>query len=453
MKNTLRIFLVVSVFPLAAASLPAQQPVSAPARENAFIDLSAGLINAVFARNVDQTDKINDVAMGIPVYGTAHTRGKVSAVPVPDAGNGVVDLLIRGTIVSDTVAVPPEKNLLIYSTTNISFTVRKRIYVNETGIHSFPTQARARANARLRKVTNLRGNTGTLATTIAEEVFEIEKPKTEKYAADQAEAQLIKILDDQIGPQIARANTALASALRQLQEQGVPLRHLHFSSTHSQLTLAATLLRPGQEPSITPPPGLLSFDLAARVHQSAVNETAQAVLGGKTFNVNDLNNLPIGTSNMAPVQSQLMQHFVGTVPHDLGVKVLAVTFADQDPISVAFADHYVTLTIRLKEISTTGLRLPGLTMRAVYKIENTPGRVELVRQGPVQVAPFYHARLGNRVLGALLQRSLDQVFKAQIAVPSLNPPAELSQIGTLVPAHGDAADGWLTLSWVRQGGK
>ena len=102
---------------------------------------------------------------------------------------------------------------------------------------------------------------------------------------------------------------------------------------------------------------------------------------------------------------------------------MAITFADRDPITVAFVDHCLALTIRIKEIRTARLHLPGLTIRAVYKIVNAAGRVEFVRQGPVQVELINHARVGNRQLidSTVLQGSLDNVFKASIPLPDLKP--------------------------------
>ena len=417
--------------------------------DNALIDLSAGLINAAVERDIDQTDKVRDVILGNPVYGKARTRARVGAVLVPDTTLGIVDLVIRGTTLSDTVAVPPERNLLVYSTTCIPFVLSKRLLFSAAGIQSYPSEVRASASAKLIKVTDLKGQTGTLRTTLAEEGFDISKERAEAIAVSKERAQLSKQTDDEIQPQIVKGNEAFAQALQQFKSMGVPLRQFHFSTTRSLLTLGTTLSTNGQDLPSAPPPHLTGpMDLAARVHQSAVNDTAQAVLGGKTFNVSDLKSLP-GTANMAPAHAQLVQHCLGTLPHTLGVSVLAVTFADAGPISVVFADHCVSVTVRLKEIRAAGLRLPGLTMKARYAIENRPGAVELVRQGPVQVEPFHHTRIGNRVLGAVLQGGLDHVFKARIPVPSLTAPAQLRQIGTLAPVHGDACDGWLVLTWKR----
>jgi hypothetical protein len=423
MKNILAIFLAGLAFSITIQPLPADGPTAPKSvRDNVLIDLSAALIDAAVERDFKQTDKVSDVIMGNPVYGTSRTQGKVGAALVPDAGNGVVDVFVRGTVFLDLVTVPPEKGLLVYSTANCPYIVRTRLYVNQTGFHSFPTQARVSANVKLTKVTTLQGQTGTLLTDLAEEAFEINKDKVEQITVDKTQQQLMQSTDEQFRPLLVQGNQAIAKGLQQIKDLGVPLSSFHFSTTNKSLTLGA-LLSAATLPS--PAPQLRSpFDVAGRVHQSAVDETAQAVLAGKTFNVEELGNL--------------------------GVKMMTVTFADRNPITVAFADQCAVIAVRIKEIRTAGLRLPGLTIRTTYKIENSPGRVELVRQGPVQVEPFYPGKVGERSLGTILQGSLDQVFKARIPMPYLQPPVGLSQIGTLVPAQGDAVNGWLTLTWIRK---
>ena len=126
MKKNFFLFLAVGVFSLANKPAAADGPaVPEAVQDNVLIDLSGMLINAAVERNIDQTDNIREVALGNPIFGTARTRGQVGAVLVPDASNGVVDVLIRGSIVCDTVAVPPEKGLLVYSTAISPFTVAK----------------------------------------------------------------------------------------------------------------------------------------------------------------------------------------------------------------------------------------------------------------------------------------------------------------------------------------
>ena len=72
----------------------------------------------------------------------------------------------------------------------------------------------------------------------------------------------------------------------------------------------------------------------------------------------------MSTSKMSPAHAQLVQHFLGAVPHEMGTKAVFITFPARDPVTVAFADQCVTVTVRLQEIKTGALRLPGLTMKA-----------------------------------------------------------------------------------------
>ena len=142
-------------------------------------------------------------------------------------------------------------------------------HVNHPGIHSFATQVWVSTRIKLDKVTKLQGQTGTLITTIAEEVFE----NTKQMAAT-CRGQDRETFDrgsrQAVSASAHSGECVLAKGLQQIQDLGVPLRSFHFSTTHNQLSLGATLSTTGLESPLAPAPQLmLPFDLAARVHQFA----------------------------------------------------------------------------------------------------------------------------------------------------------------------------------------
>ena len=475
MKTTLSCFLIFCLTLTANGPVPAEGPapplavprnlVSRETTGNILLDISGRLLNAAIGGDTGDTDEtrdVNDVIYGMPVKGKSRTLAKVSAQQMPNADNAVVDVFLRGQTISDTISVPPEQALLIYSTTTTPFIARKRIYVNEAGLNGYPAQASAQTSIELKRITDLKGRTDSFRTDMAELRYQVKKPFYEHSTNQKTEALLIKKLENSIQPLIVQGNSDLTNGLNQIKAQGVPLQEFHCSTTETLVSVNARIALPGQTTPVNPPlppPG--PFDVAIRAHQSVLNDTFQAMLAGKTFSLDELEGLPRKTTG--GFQSQLGRQFVGMMSEENVLKAVSITFADKEPIVADFADHGVSVTINVKEFRITspflggegkvkeaGLRLPGLKVHAIYRFENASGRTEAVRQGSVQVLPFYNQKIGTKVLGAVLQSSLNQVFKQRLQVPNLPVPAALSRIGTLAPNGADAGQGWVVLTWVRQ---
>lgn len=409
---------------LAAGPSCADQPAD---RDNVLIDVSSALVNALVPGDLDQTQRQRDVILNTPIIIAARTRGKGRAVLVPDANNAVIDFMLTGYSLANLVAIPADQDLYIYLNSATSFSARKRIYANSAGLAAYPAQSKATVNIRLDRVTTTGGASDTPLTNLAEGYFEARREQFERASAKLTEDQLNQQLDSQFGPTLAQANNAYRSGLGQIRSAGIPLRTLRFSTSLRLLSVGAEIALPnGPHTQLAPPPRLGgNFDLGLRVHQSAVNDGAQAALAGKTFSVDAM-------FGQQPLQSP------------------TITFADQQPIWVIFADHGCKLTVNVKELRAAGLRLPGLKVQVEYQLVSGRHGVEAVRQGPVRVSPYYHHQLGGQVVGALLEARLSTVFKERIPVPTITPPASLSAIGTLVPTQADAGNGWICATWVRK---
>ena len=446
MNRFLNVLAICLLSLLAAWPGLADQPGSG--QDNVLIDISAGLLQALVPPDIDETQDQRDVILEIPVVARARVRAKGQATLFPDANNAVLDFTLRGTSMASLVATPPDQAVIAYANSATYFTVGKRIYLNSAGLGSYPARATARVNIELKKITTTQGRTDTPLTNVAEVVFEVQKRPFENSGARKSEAELTKQVDDQFRLLLTQANKSFSDGLSQIRAVGVPLRQLRFSTSSSLMSVGARIALTDAGPPLTPVPRLEApFDLGLRVHQSAINEGAQSALAGKTFSASDLSTIPLNMKMLAHVAAaHVMLEQVAREP----IKDASLTFADHAPLVVVFAHHGFTVTANVKEFRAAGLRLPGLTVKAVYKLTNAAGRCEAVRQGPVQISPYYGHKIGSHVLGALLEHRLNATFKERIAIPDLQPPATLSQIGTLVPVRADADNGWIVACWARK---
>ena len=168
---------------------------------------------------------------------------------------------------------------------------------------------------------------------------------------------MVQQFDQEFGPQLAKGNEAFAAELRKIKAHGIPLRSLHFATTSDRLSLDATVSASGNLPPLQPAPKLpASYDLAARVHQSVLTQSALAVFSGRTYTLDES-----GSFTSAATQTTLSRWShasLADVPRGLGAKQVSVTFADQ-PLAVAFADQGCTLTIRIQELRARRFAVAG----------------------------------------------------------------------------------------------
>jgi hypothetical protein len=444
MKNAapmvLAICLVLGIWPCRA-----EQPYR-PGQDNLLIDVSGALLNALAPAEINETQTERDVVSDIPITSSTRIRASAQAALVPAANYGVVDVLLNGNSLTQLQARLTEPDLIIYATARTAFVARKRIYVSAAGLGSFPAQASATSALNLDKVTTPQGDSESLLPSLAEGVFALRQSRLERTISQKGEAQLKRQIEEQAGPRIAQGNKAFKDTLSRIRADGIPLRQLSFSTTSSVLTVHARIAITDTPPGPAPPlPG--PFELGVRFHQSAVNEGAQAALAGKTISANDLSTLPGGQRT---ARAHLAHAMLDVLAHEPFGGV-ALTFADQQPLVVVFADHSFSILLNVKELRTASIRLPGLKVKAVYKFVNAPGRVTAVRQGRVEITPYYGHKIGGHAIAALLEHRMNTIFDETIPFPEVNPPTPLNQIGTLIPVFADTDHGWLTATWVRKG--
>jgi hypothetical protein len=395
----------------------AQEIASRSAAPNVLVDVSGLLVDAVVQRPIQDTQPVRDVVEGVPVYGTSSTRAQVHARLVPDPHRAVVDVMVRGTTLSRTVAYARIVN--VYTTTTIAFEVRKRILIDQGGIRGLPARAYATASTQLLGITNTDGEVDTLSTLLARWKFNQEKEEADLTAANMAKSQLIQRLEREFQPQLARGNQALARGTEKVQEIGLHLEQIQWSTTAQYLRVWAHVATPSRPGPVPPSPELVEpADLSVRIHESVIHEILRAALAGK-----------LGKPGMGS---------------------LAITFADKDPVTVAFAEKGFKVTVHGSRYSAEGAAFPGMKITAAYKWEAAPGKIVAIRQGPLQIQPLNSRMEFGKVFPErkhlILEKYLQKVLMERLAVMEIPLPNQI----TLVPTRVEARNGWLLVTWNRQ---
>jgi len=409
---------------------------------NVFVEVSVDLVSARLAMPIDETTPVQDYILGTDIQGTGRAVGQLSSETVPSEEAGRLDLVFRGRIDSDTTGYNGPVQILATGTTQME--ARKQLSLTAERIVGSPAASQADTSTTINAICSNRGCA--LIERLAWRRAMKQKAQAECIASRHAEQRFNERMDKQADDLIAEANEKLAKRLRRpLAERQLMPEVFRLRTTRS--SLGATLLQaadgslaaPGAPPDV-PSPG----DLAVRLHQSAVNNFAHAALGGVVLDEKRL--------------YELLEEYIGPVepgerqPQD--TEEWSITFAAQQPISVAFDEGKFALTIRGQEYYADGETHPAMNVTAVYRIQNTDRGWKAVRQGKLSIfPPGFNPDGGEQLAGriqvlrTILERRFGKFLKEELIPKNLVFAPEGRQPVALQLTRWDSTRGWLVMAW------
>jgi hypothetical protein len=446
------------LFALPAAPRAAAGPKPAP---NVVIDFSAALVNRTMQRTVDRTEPVSDVIQDTPVTGWSRALGTVHAELVPSATCGMVDVVLRSRVYAQGVAQRP--HLLLYTNSVTPLEVRRRIVLDACGIRLVPLLGSADTCSQLVDI-KCRKEPDHLALRAGIRGFEVTREAAEIETSIKAGNRAASKLTEELTTALAPARQAVGDGIRNIQRVGLSLELLEFSTTpaflQARLRIAGPRRRePGPVPNVAD-----NFDLGLRIHDSLINDAAQAIYGNASIRLDE-------TSNF---YEEVTQRFLSDARNDaerkdglkklqgalaaLGGKGTSLTLASNDPITIHFADQGFTAEIHLATIRQNGSVYSGLRVRARYRVEATTTGVYVVREGPIQFLPPAAPMPPEKALPpppaffSLVQEVLfDEVLKERFVLAELPYLNAIEGVQFLPPRVG-VRDGWLAIAWTLRPG-
>ncbi len=432
-----------------------------PARRqppNLVVEASAALIDAAARRPVVRTQPVADCIRGTPISGLTQAVGEAHAELVPDPCRASVDVIVTATSYARNVGKRP--HFLVYTSGIIPFETRQRIVIDGRGIGAYPPCTRACARVNLQGLTNCEGECADALLGPARLGFSCHAKEIEAETAEHAAARISAEMEGEVGPELVKANQAVAGGLRRLRGLGFTLEGLHFDTTAERLRLAARFATPGLEEPGPAPPAPAGADLGVRVHESLLNEAARLLLGGKTLGLGDA--LKLARELAGPLlrdgRPEADQHDglrrVENLIEKLGDRLASATLAERDPVMVAFAEDEIAVEIHIARVTLAGQPLPGMRARAVYHLEQRPGELRLVRRGRLTfLTPDRQEDSAAKPAGPgplvrpVLEAVFGEILKERFVLKDITPAGQLDKIGPLTIAGARARDGWLVLGW------
>ncbi len=414
---------------------------------NFCAEASPSLFKALIGRTVDETGPVQDCILGTSISGTGHTTGSVTVELIPSNHRGILDVLMVAETASDSIGL--NRQVHIYSTGTTQHASRKRVVISDAGFVDEPAATNAVTSSRINCVQANRD----LVERIARRRASQQQGEANLIASQHAEQRINARLDQQIGEQIADTNRRFNEQLRQpLERLGLFPTLLNFSTTGDALHVVALQAFGLELGASNAAPSLgAGADLGIRIHESAINNFAQGFLGGMTIE-----------------ESQLQKDAtdaLGYLPEELknpegDAEPWAITFAKEQPITVAFGKDTFSVTIRGVSYTKGTTPYPGMNVTVDYDIKQTDQGPRAVRQSELEIfPPGFDAEGGQQlstreqVLRRMLQRRFDNVFPKEIVPKPTTPKGELAKVGPLVVREWRSADGWMLLGWQRDEAK
>ena len=418
---------------------------SAVNRPNLFLDIDESLLGNAVNRAVDETAPINDTVLGTRVHGSGRTTGLVLLDFVPSLQQAVVDLKLDATNHSDTRGSQGPVTVRTLGTTTVG--ARKRILIDDQRVAALPVEAHADTDTRTAGIgVNKRFGQRLIRKIASRKIAEM-RPQAEAISSAKARDRVRTQFEEQTASAIAQASRDYQTKFRQpLMERGWYPELLQMSTSDSRLSVTARKALTDQIGAFTAPPAVdPDAVLAARVHESLVNNAAEITLGGRTI-------------TQKFVEEQIRKNN-GTLPEALGndpdQQPWSITFAKRKPVELDASDDRVKVTVRGSRFTSGEREFPAMDIWAAYRIEPAPGGVRLVRDGDVQIYPPGFVPGGGEKLTVqetslrrILQKRFNKVFKEVVDVEPLKLPGELERAGPLPMEQLVARkDGWVGVGW------
>ena len=418
---------------------------SAVNRPNLYLEVDESLLGSAVNRVVDEHAPVNDTVLGTRIRGDGHTTGLVLLDFVPALDRALVDIKLDATNHSNTRGTQGPVTVHTRGTTKVD--ARKRIMVDDQRVTALPVEVQASTKTQTAGIGVSKRFGQNLIRKIASRKIAEMRPKAEAISSEKARARVRQQFDEQTAGAVAKASSDYQTKFRRpLMERGWYPEVLQLSTSDSRLSVVARKALSDQIGAFTAPPTVdPDAVMAARLHETLVNNGAEITLGGRTI-------------TQQFVEEQIKKNNV-KLPEALGndpdQPPWSITFAQRKPVELDADESRVKVTVRGSRFTSGDREFPPMDIWAAYRIEPAEGRIRLVRDGDVQIYPPGFVPGGGEKLTVaqtslrrILQKRFGKVFKEVVDVEPLKLPGQLAAAGPLPMEQLVARkDGWVAVGW------
>lgn len=429
------------------------------AAPNAVFSVSAHLISTWSVEEVDRNTDIFDVEDKQVSVGVGRLRGRAAAFPVPgEDGIGRLEMRFRGTLQTRVATHQDPVRILSHGVAPVI--ARKPVTITEHGLVGYPTCSRVCYNNFVDCIgTRLKlSPADALVRKLASVYIHRNEDEIERDASRDAAERFNQEFDEDVQKELDEANRGLTEKFRQpLLRQDLYPQQFEFRTTFDHLEAILRYAHPGGPAAPGAPPELAAgWDLAVRLHESYLNNTAYTLLAGRLYSIEEMESLlqdAMGDfglkqdgSSKSSEESAAKEEAIP--PGDVGIE-----FDDAAPLQVQFADGIATITVRGKRYVYEDRAYPPMNIVIRYRLENDRGSLRATLVGePEYVAPPGVGGLRVITLRRILRSHINPRLEQEIVQGEVHLPDSdgEDEIGALDFHQVAADDGWLTVSLRRR---
>jgi hypothetical protein len=320
------------------------------------------------------------------------------------------------------------------------------LFITPDGLAALPASSQVTTHSTITGITSNRKMGRRFVEKIAWKKAAAQKGQAEAIASAHAQVRINTRVDQQTEDLLTQSNEQYTDKFwGPLNERGLFPEQLQLSSSGQSMKIVALGAAPLQLAALGEPPRIATpdADLGATVHESMINNMLQIALGG----------MIVREENVQEIATRLLGHLPEQLKPDKEQEPWAVTFAEQQPISVAFGNNEVRVTVRGHRFARGDNNYPGMNVTARYQLVGTGQQVKAVRQGGLEIfPPDFVPGSGQRLSGRqvairkLLQRRFGKIFPEEMVPQGFVPKGNLAKAGKLTPVEIASRDGWLLVA-------
>jgi hypothetical protein len=429
-------------------------------KPNAFMDISTKLI-AEGADPINRREPVTDCILGTSIRSDAHTTGSVGVATIPSDDRAIIDFISNGYTYSTSVG--NNGPAVIRSTSDTNFTATKRVELTDKAFAATGSRSHATTDTHLKSVSKRGGGLGSrLVSSIGWDRAREKERQAERIAADHAEERIDRRFNEELNDKLRKARNRYEDEYRRpLARRGALPEHIRFSSTKNSVNLEIAQANRSQLGAVGAPPEAPSgHDMSMRLHDSAVNNYTATLLGGATATQNQPDqDLKFDVKLPEWMKDAWNNRKTGAADLSAPFKPYSLRLRDVRPVSVAFADGKVRVTIHISRLKSGEETFTNWDVTGTYTPELAGGGIVLRREGDLEMLPAdFKETLTPRQVAerSNLEKELNarsaqgRGFPMTVEFEALKPDEALEGAGPLEFNQFNSDGGWLTVAWDRR---
>jgi hypothetical protein len=366
--------------------------------------VSDDFLRKSFSRPVDQANPVNELILGTTIVGQSILCGQVSPVLLSNPNQATIRLLMSADFASQNKGY--NRGVVLNTTGTADVAACETLTLGDAGLMSLgDTGVDAQLSTSIQSIEHKLK----IVRKIAAKQASKKKPQADAIGEARMENRIRTEFHQQLTDQLAEANSKLRQAMDSpvLGRLGVPKPQRGSWSHPEQLGLHWKVQSGTQLASDAPCPFPADeCGLTLQIHETLAGNLLDPVLAGRILRSEEMEGYVAQFGDLAK-----------GIPRKEQDGPWAITLNSFRPVETVFDDNLIKFRVSTSRLEREDQALPNTaTVEAAYRLVQTDGTVQLVRQGELNVEFAGKVQQGARgvVLRTFLKSKFEQLFRQEL---------------------------------------